>query len=246
MKTAPNPGFARRERRGFTLIELLVVIAIIAVLAALLVPALKEAQRSAKSAMCLSNQHQVALGLLAYAQDHDTTFPLYWNPARGIDWGSVLAKELEYLPVPSNIFFCPTALPATYESALSAWSRRPLAMMYGMPLYWNDPNVEFMSKPYGTPGAETGLIVHSEMNRPSETFLLTDSFAHYHATNDGHVGTQWYYVYNNWSGHPIHLRHNGGANAAMADGSVSNRNIDYFRKAYTAVWILTGDGDVTK
>jgi prepilin-type N-terminal cleavage/methylation domain-containing protein len=61
--------------RAFTLIELLVVIAIIAILAALLVPALKRALESGRRGACVSNTHQVAVGLAMYANDHDGYLP---------------------------------------------------------------------------------------------------------------------------------------------------------------------------
>lgn len=70
------PGaLSRRDRSAFTLIELLVVIAIIAILAALLLPALASAKESGRSALCLSNMHQLSLGMMMYADDYDDYLP---------------------------------------------------------------------------------------------------------------------------------------------------------------------------
>ncbi len=63
-------------KRAFTLIELLVVIAIIAILAAILFPVFAQAKAAAKKSVAISNQKQIALGMVMYAGDVDDVTPM--------------------------------------------------------------------------------------------------------------------------------------------------------------------------
>ena len=70
----------RSDMRAFTLIELLVVVAIVAILAAILLPVFAQARHKSYQTSCLSNERQIGLAILQYAQDYDEALP------NGINW----------------------------------------------------------------------------------------------------------------------------------------------------------------
>ena len=122
MKSMP----IRARHTGFTLIELLVVIAIIAILASILFPVFAQAREKARSISCLSNQKQLALGLLQYLQDYDETYPRvqYFDVAgtgRQIGIPEMLypytkqgVKSTNWVDGKTGIYSCPSS-PAQFQ-----------------------------------------------------------------------------------------------------------------------------------
>lgn len=88
---------------AFTLIELLVVIAIIAILAAILFPVFAQAREKARAISCLSNQKQLGLGMVQYAQDFDEFLPPVYTPVTSIPWWQLIDPYVKS----KAVYICP-------------------------------------------------------------------------------------------------------------------------------------------
>ena len=95
------------RRRGFTLIELLVVIAIIALLMAILMPALTQVRKQAKTAACQMNLRQWGVCWSMYADDNDSSF-IEGNPS-GQDPGRSWVYLLQPYYRDGMLRLCPMA-----------------------------------------------------------------------------------------------------------------------------------------
>ncbi len=83
----PNSSERRNHRKAFTLVELLVVIALIALIVTIMVPALRGAFERGNQAKCKSNLRNIALAMIAFADDHSGHLPgSFGNGSGPEDW----------------------------------------------------------------------------------------------------------------------------------------------------------------
>ncbi len=198
-------------KRGFTLIELLVVIAIIAILAAILFPVFARAREKARQTSCLSNEKQIMLAQLAYAQDYDETW-VPWRypvPADHPDydhgyryWYDTVQPYVKN----ENIFVCPSSKPFGSNC-------RGIRGAYGLNI-WADQ------------------MRMAEYDYPSELIMICDTNCYRPCSWDNYVSNATH-AFSDTSYANIHRRHNGGANVGYADGHAkwitelaSERNIN--------------------
>jgi prepilin-type N-terminal cleavage/methylation domain-containing protein/prepilin-type processing-associated H-X9-DG protein len=213
MKLQKLSGKNRQDVNGFTLIELLVVIAIIAILAAILFPVFAKAKAKAQQTTCSSNLKQIGMAFQMYAQDYDgwifTSAKLngggYESPwhTRLHLYGYVKTK---------NILVCPAFPPNRWKDS------DPNAQYYTYGINYS----QMESAPYvatSTNGTYTWYYCSLyKIDQPSKFIMLADS-AGIVSSLATYKKQAYAFKYNPVEG-MIHMRHNGVAVIAFADGHV--------------------------
>lgn len=197
---------------GFTLIELLVVIAIIAILAAILFPVFARVREKARQASCTSNEKQLSLAFMQYAQDNDETLPpQHFNGPYG--W----AGEIYPYVKSAGVYKCPD----DPTQGVSASGATAVPVSY---------SINFALQKAG-PAGNVSLTL-SEFNAPASTDLLVETIGSVVVVTETDEGTRNYTTrpVGGWEssasdgGHDNAGKWGGGA-PAYATGPIGGRNL---------------------
>ena len=184
-----TPGKTRKTL--FTLIELLVVIAIIAILAGMLLPALGETKKHAKSANCMSNLKQIGQMKLSYANDSqdqlhgwaqiNTKYPdIEFTGTAG--WTVVLWVK-GYGPKPGtsqSVYYCAGQSNIPHNEYFANMSNDDAKQLYKFNNY--SCNGVFMPNNAGTAdknGQTVSCIKTTSIKYPARKILFTDGLQRY-------------------------------------------------------------------
>ena len=221
----PNQHKESCKLLSFTLIELLVVIAIIAILASMLFPALNKVRHRVKAISCISNEKQLVLAMLSYADDHDR----YLQMSAGNGAWTPPYVNLGYLKQTPTLLACPAIIPFYSTSMYTT---------YGMRTSLNNTDAKYWVKAssiqsYNDTLQDVYFLLMKKIKYPSEYFQFGDSLT-IGATSIRQVSSI-NISYDSTS--RFFMAHDAAMNAGFLDGNVAPIRENEFgsalRKTYT-------------
>lgn len=192
--------------KKFTLIELLVIIAIIGILASLLLPSLSNSREKTMQAVCLSNQRQIGIAVIAYANENSNFGPMHEENGNNQRWHHRLTPG--YLPSgpyegTSDVQQCPSAFDISthWQSSISINIK-----------ICGDPDIAFLSP----------LSVLTAT--PDETMMLIDSYKNWPRSRASYMEPD---KINVGEADEVIAKHLKKANVSFLDGSAKAKMPTY-------------------
>jgi prepilin-type N-terminal cleavage/methylation domain-containing protein/prepilin-type processing-associated H-X9-DG protein len=228
-------------RKAFTLVELLTVIAIIALLISILLPALNKARLQARADLCMSNERQIALGFLFYAQEWHDCLPggtndyIKYGPGQPtydnstpLDWLGTLptGSDTVHVPYVGTIFEYVARNEKAYKCPMDSLDKRSYH-----PPQWADKPLYSYTSPMILTGAPLTLL---KATRWPASFVYWNPDTYWLRAAEFSLpwmiveeDEAWYLAFvtdSGWSNNDVITdRHSGRGNIAYTDGSVSPR-----------------------
>jgi prepilin-type N-terminal cleavage/methylation domain-containing protein/prepilin-type processing-associated H-X9-DG protein len=222
------------KRTGFTLIELLVVVSIIAILAAFLFPVFALVREKARASNCLSNQRQLGLAIMMYADSYDQCYPVYAHyPTHNVMWYDLVEPYAKG----AGLFFCPS-IPRSTGDASRPNPNGGYGVNYAHVITygpeWGDgpQRIDYLSR-----ASHTIMLADGQIDIGSSAGLGWPAlYCPIHFPG----GATWYAEYGLDKTWALADRHSSGANYVFADGHVGwmkrDRVIGWSREPGKELW----------
>ena len=226
-----------KTKKAFTLIELLVVIAIIALLLAIVLPAFNQAKQIAASVVCMSNQKQLGLAYVLYAEENNGKL-VEARPGKDgyvIDSDGVAHRTWVDAPTPAEDKTLDGKIQALRDGGM--WQYLESHKVFNCPYdrRWKSPytgpgaqpgdlggyrsyslgGVLSVFAPSGLGEADYGITSYGKFTTPSEKFVFIEEADNQNQSNGNHWDMylndeRWY--------DPLAIVHNGSSTFSYADG----------------------------